>query len=95
MIEVTDKTDSNTLFISPILRRSSAMGAGLLVSPAESHFNLAVAAVCAIADDKIVAHTIPMVFLSVHSVKDSRIPVFSRGMMDHNRRPVFLQTGWR
>ena len=93
MIEIADEANAYGIFIGPITRCSSAVGAGYLSSPAKCYFNLAVTAVSPITYHKIVANSIPVVLFTVHLVKDGCISGFCRRMMYHDGRPLLFNRG--
>lgn len=95
IVKMTNEAYSDAVLIGPVIRRSSTMGADFLLLPAKSDFDLTVAAVRAVADDKIVADTIPMVFLSMHPVKDRCVAVFGCRVVYDDSRPFFFQPGRR
>ena len=95
MLEIANETNSDAVHVGPIIRGPSTMSAGSLLSPAERHFDLAVATVCAVTDNEIIAHAVPVVFLSMHSVKDRRVSIFRCRMVNDDSRPVFFQPGRR
>jgi hypothetical protein len=76
--EITNKANPYPISIRPIVGRASTMSAGNLLSPAKSNLNLAVTTVCAVAYNKIVANTFPMVPFPMPFVKYSCISRFRR-----------------
>jgi len=95
MLEIANETNSDAVHVGPIIRGPSTMSTGSLLFPSKRHFDLAVAAVRAVADNEIIAHAVPVVFLPVHSVKDRCVSIFCRGVVNDDSRPVFFQLSRR
>jgi hypothetical protein len=82
-VEIADQADSDAFLVCPVARRASAVCAGELSAPAVRRLNLAVAAVCAVADYEIVTHAVPAIILPVPFVDYGRVAFIGGGMMNY------------
>ena len=72
--EITHKTNPYAFYVCPVTRRAADMGTGYLVHPAKCYLYLAVTTVTAVAYDKIITHTLPMIVVPVHFIEYCGIP---------------------
>ena len=88
--KISDKTNSDTLFIGPVADGSAGMSAGLLLPPSKSHLNLTIAAIGAVSDDKVVTHAAPAVAFFVPFIKNRHITVRGGRVVNNYCRPAPL-----
>ena len=80
VIEIADEADAYRIFVGPIAR-SFAVCSRSLLSPAKRNLYLPVAAVGAVAYQKIVANAVPAVLFPVQFIENSGISIFRRRVM--------------
>ena len=73
--EIADEADTYAGFVRPVVPCSPAVSACNLLSPSKCHFDLAVCAFAAVADDKIIADAVPAVGLPVVLIDHRHIAV--------------------
>ena len=92
--EIPDETDTNAGLVGPVVRCTPAVSACNLLSPSKCHFDLAVCASPAVADDKIIANAVPAFDLPMVLIEHRHIAYALAGMMNNNRFPTsFLAFG--
>ena len=92
--EIPDETDANAGLVGPVVRCAPAVSACNLLSPSKCHFDLAVCASPAVADDKIIANAVPAFDLPMVLIEHRHIAFTLPGMMNNNRFPAsFLALG--
>jgi len=83
--EVTDETDADSDFIQAFAREVTALN---LFDPALAHFDLAIAGVGAVADNKVVRHAVLHAALFVIGIEDAGISTARPAVVDHDVFPV-------
>jgi len=92
LVKVPHQTNADSIFIGPITRRS-AMSPGFLLAPAEGDFNVSIPTVRAIAYNKVIPNTLPVISLAMPPVKNSHVPIGRTRVMNNDRLPLLLP-GW-
>ena len=75
LIEVAHQAYSYSVFVGPVSPGAATVCSCFLIEPAECDLDLAVAAVCPVAYDKIVADSFPVVAFSMPLVEYGHIAV--------------------
>ena len=83
--EVTDETDADSDFIQAFAREVTPLN---LFNPALAHFDLAIAGVGAVADNKVVRHAVLHAALFVIGIEDAGISTARPAVVDHDVFPV-------
>lgn len=89
VIEIADEADAYRIFVCPVAG-SLAVCPRSLLAPAKCNLYLPVAAVGAVAYQKIVANTVPVVLFPVQFIENSGISIFRRRVMYHYGGPFLL-----
>ena len=83
IVEIAYQANTYGHAIGPVIR-CAAVGTGNLLPPSKGDFDMAIGAVAAVSNDKIIAHPAPMVAFPVPAVKDGGIAGGCSRMMNDN-----------
>ncbi len=86
IIEIADEADADPVFVV-IVVFGFAVSAGKLVGPAIADFDFAVSGLAAVADDKVIAQSVPSAF-AMFLVKALGCAMFARAMVNDNAGPA-------
>ena len=85
--KIANETNAYAFRVSPVARCTPAMSACFLFGPAIGGFDLTVAAVCTVSDNKMVSDAVPMAFFFMPFVEYCGISGLGGGMMNYYRDP--------